>query len=136
MARVRTRLERVDRVQQIVHRTRERREVEHAVDLAVLSGLRNVRSLELEAWLVPQTLEITLVAGQEIVDAEDAMAIGYESVAEMRAKKAGCSGNEQSHLQPRDVEVTPERMARTPSRRFGRFVPLTRSSRPSRCGCR
>jgi hypothetical protein len=50
--------------------------------------------------MVDQVRDVVLVAGEEIVDAEDVITLGQQAFAKMRTQEAGASGDKDSfHLQ-------------------------------------
>lgn len=49
---------------------------------------------QLEARMGEQVSDVILAASEEIVDAEDVMAIRDQAVAEVRAEKTGAAGDE------------------------------------------
>ena len=58
-----------------------RGEVEDVVDLAEIEGLADVLLDEAEARLVLEMSEVGEIAGAEVIDADDGVAFGEQSVA-------------------------------------------------------
>ena len=54
----------------------------------------NVVADQLEIRLVEQMLNVELLAGEEVIDADDVVALGYETVTQVRAEKSGAAGDE------------------------------------------
>ena len=93
MRAVRAHLQRMQGHPEVVDRARERREVVDEVDRPCdLEVLDHVVVEELEP-LVPDVLDVCERARVQVVDAEDAVALLEEVVAEMRAEEAGSSGD-------------------------------------------
>jgi hypothetical protein len=49
---------------------------------------------ELEFWIMHQMINIFLVSGKAIIQANDLMSLLQEAFTQMRAKEAGSSGNQ------------------------------------------
>jgi hypothetical protein len=49
---------------------------------------------ELEIRFVEQVGDVVFLAGEEVVEADDVMALGDEAIAEVRAEEAGAAGDE------------------------------------------
>ena len=90
------RLDRLDRVVLVVHRRRGAGQVVDLVDLGE-ERLADVVPQQLEARMVEQVLDVVPPAGEEVVQADDVVALGQQPVAEMRADEAGAAGDEDSH---------------------------------------
>ena len=71
-----------------------RGEVEDEVDGAGVEGRADVLLEEAEARIRWRDGRGSPVAGAEVIDADDGVAVGEESVGEVRAEEAGGSGNE------------------------------------------
>ena len=107
MRPVRADLERVQREPQVVDRARRAREVVDEVDRPCdLEVLDHVVVEELEP-LVPDVLDVCERARVQVVDAEDAVALLEEVVAEMRAEEAGASGHESGRHGERCYSAVP-----------------------------
>ena len=75
-------LERLDRQLEIVDRAGRRREVQHAVERTRDVGeRRDVVLDELEPLVADQVRDVVRVAGDEVVEADDLVALGEEAVA-------------------------------------------------------
>ena len=48
-----------------------------------VEGLGDIGLLKLEAWLIPQVLNVAAAAGQEVINANDGVAFGQQSVTKM-----------------------------------------------------
>src|SRR6185437_11351814 len=80
---------------QVVDRARRAREVEDVVDaLREEEGLGDVVVYEEEVLAVFQVLDVLQRARVEVVDADDAVALAQEEVAQMRPEEAGPAGND------------------------------------------
>ena len=62
---------------------------------------------QLEAGVAVEMAEVLAAAGEEIVDADDARALGNQAVAQMRADKARPAGNERDLVLNRHQQVPP-----------------------------
>jgi hypothetical protein len=51
---------------------------------------------QLEAGVIDEVRDVVLVAGEEIVDAEDVVALRQQAFAKMRTQEAGPSGDQDS----------------------------------------
>ena len=90
----RTDLERLDRQLEIIDRAGRRGEMENDVHRAgKIDVLRDIVVDELEFRIAREVGDIVGVARDEIVDGDDAMALGKEAVGEMRAEKSGAAGD-------------------------------------------
>jgi hypothetical protein len=69
-------------------------EVEDVIDGAGVEGIADVALLEGEGGLVAEVGQVFEVAGGEVVDAEDGVAVGEEAIDEVRAEEAGGAGDE------------------------------------------
>ena len=77
--------------------------VESAVDVRV-GG--DVVAQETEAVVPHQVRDILRMARDEVVEADDVVALGKEAVAEVRSEKTGRAGDEDSHvLPPRPIDA-------------------------------
>ena len=99
---VHRRLGRLDRVVLVVDRRRGTGEVVDLVHLHV-ERKRHVVPDELEARMVVQVVDVPLVAGEQVVDAEDLVPLLEQPIAQMRAEEAGAAGDEYSLAR---IEVT------------------------------
>jgi hypothetical protein len=89
-------LDRLDRVVLVVRRRRGTREVVDLLDLE-LEGVDDVVADEFKIWIRQQVRDVPLLAGEEIIEADDLVAVVQEPVAEVRAEKAGAAGDENAH---------------------------------------
>jgi hypothetical protein len=66
------------------------------VDLIHLqvNGVDDVMADELEAWIAHQVQDVGLASREEVVQAQDIVPLGEETVTEMRAEKSGTTGDE------------------------------------------
>src|SRR5207247_1908797 len=91
---VRARLERQERLTHVVDRARERGEVVDVVDRLVdLDVIGDVAAAE-DEFVVPQVLEILERARLEVVDADHAIPLAEQVLAEMGAEKTGSAGHD------------------------------------------
>ena len=81
----------------VVHRARGRRKVEDVVNLLCIEWPANIRLDELKLRLSLQMFEILERTGAEVIDANDGVAIGEQCIREMRAEKACCTGDQDTH---------------------------------------
>ncbi len=72
--------------------------MENVVDVAEVEGLADVLLEELEARLVAQMGDVLACAGEQIVGANDGVALAEQRVAQMRAEKSGAAGYEYAHI--------------------------------------
>src|SRR6266545_3389274 len=94
MRPVRADLERMERLAEVVDRARERRKVEDEVHRPLdVDRLRDVVVQEVEA-AVANVLEILERRGLEVVDADHAVALLEEVVAQVRPEEAGTAGDD------------------------------------------
>ena len=97
----RTDFQGLNRKLEIVDRTRGRREVQHAVEMALhVHRRRDIVPDEPEAGVAGQMREVVRMTGDEVVDADDLMFVVEKAVAEMRAEKTGGAGHQNSHKGP------------------------------------
>ena len=71
------------------------------VDLVHLhvEGEGDVVAHQLEVGVVEQVGDVVLGAGEEVIDADDVMAVGEEAFAEVTAQEAGAAGDEDAFAQ-------------------------------------
>ena len=77
----------------IVDRRGRAGEIVDLVDLDI-ERKRHVVAHQLEARMADQMLDVALAAGEEIVDANDVVAVGNQAIAQVRAEKAGTAGDQ------------------------------------------
>ena len=53
----------------------------------------------MEAWLIGQMGEVFPVAGREVIDADNGVALAQQPVGEVRTKKSGGAGDKYAHGQ-------------------------------------
>lgn len=107
-------LECLDRQLEIVNRTSGAREVQHAVKVTRdVRELRNVVLHEAEPLIPDQVRDVVGMAGDEVVEANDMVAVSDESIGEVRAQESGDAGDEHSH----DCPIA---LTRLPGRSTGR----------------
>ena len=91
-------LERLDRVLQVIDRAGRAGEVQDVVDGPVdLQRLRDVVPDEAGIAVATRAAEVRLLAGDEVIDGDDLVALGEEALAQMRADEAGAAGDQRSH---------------------------------------
>lgn len=66
------------------------------IDLIYLNIERegDVVAHQLKMWIIQQVRNVVFRASKEIVDADDIVTLGKQTLAKVRAKKAGATGNE------------------------------------------
>ena len=90
----RTDLERLDRQLEIIDRAGRRGEVENIVHRAgEIDELRHIMLDELKSRVAREMRDIIGIARDEVVDGDDAVALGEEAVGKMGAEKAGAAGD-------------------------------------------
>src|SRR5262245_37555054 len=95
-----TDLQRRDRVRQIIDGAGRTREVENVIHgTGDLDRLAHVVLEEPEPRLVRQVGDVAAIPGQEVVDADDLMAIANEAFAKMRANKSGSARYDRSQAE-------------------------------------
>jgi hypothetical protein len=92
-----TGVEGLDGVGQVVFGTRQRRKVDHAIHRTVnREGPRDVLFQELEVRVAGQVRQIVGMPGQEIIQRHQGVTLTQQTVAKVRANKAGSTGNNDS----------------------------------------
>ncbi len=88
-------LQRRNRQLQIINRACRRREMKHVVDLFVgqENEIGNVVLDEMEILVAGKMPDVCSVAGDEIVDRNDAVTFGEKSVDQMRSQETCATGN-------------------------------------------
>jgi hypothetical protein len=134
---VRADLERVERQPHVVDGARERREVEHEVDVLVdPDRLRDVVVEEAERARVGGVLDVLERARLQVVDADDPVALLQEVIAEVRPEEAGSAGHDRGGHRaivltgPGGIPLPNEILA---TRRSYPFQTASRSSSARRC---
>src|SRR5581483_2787588 len=87
-------VERLDRVGEVIRRTRERRQVQNSID-APGDGQRSahIGFHELETRIAFKVCNIPVTPGTQIVDRKDRVALGEQAVAQMRTGETCAAGN-------------------------------------------
>lgn len=87
-----------------------------------------------EAWMLEQVGDVRLAACEEVVEADDLVAVGDEAVAEVRAEETGPTGDQDTHGVQRGVrrgichEIGPAGLLRSAS---GSAPRAERDARPT-----
>jgi hypothetical protein len=74
-----------------------RSEIEYVVHRAGIEGLADVFLRKFEARLMGKVGQVFSVAGREVVNAENGVSFGQESIGEVGAEKSGSAGNKNTH---------------------------------------
>ena len=118
----RAHLERLDRQLEIIDRARGRGEVQHAVEIAGdVRELGDVVAHEREALVPGEVRDVVWAPSDEVVEADDRMAVAKKSVAEVRAEEAGGARYQNSHAtagRPMEWYVKPIRCMRSSAYRL------------------
>src|SRR5262249_25497355 len=87
-----------DRVAEVVHGAGRRGEVQNVVYRSVdQERIGDVVVEQAEARIAAQVIDVRESPGDQVIDADDFMALGQEAIAEMGAEEAGASGNDGTH---------------------------------------
>ena len=94
-------LERRNGVSEVIDRARRTGEMEDVVDLAVdLDRLGDIVLDEPETGVLEQACDVSASAGQQIVHADDLVAVAQETLAEMRSDEPRPAGDDRSQRVP------------------------------------
>jgi hypothetical protein len=80
-------------VDAVVDRTGGTGEVEDVIDFAHIEGFANVFFDELEARLMLKVRKIRAASGEQVIEDDNIPVFGEQSIAKMRAQKAGAAGD-------------------------------------------
>ena len=87
-----------DRQLEIIDRAGRRREMKNVIDFFVWqeNEIRDVVLDEVKIFVAGKVSNVGHVAGDQIIDRNDAMTFGQEPVAQMRTEKTGAAGHDRN----------------------------------------
>ena len=71
--------------------------MKYIIHLAAIEWLINVDLLKFKSRVSTQVIDVGKTSGEQIIDGDNRVAFGQQCIAQMRAQKTGCPGDQCSH---------------------------------------